>query len=875
MVSTINQATSEVDCLLEREDSLAALHGAYSAARAGSGGLMLVAGEAGVGKTALVRAFSDGANSSSRILEGACDPLFAPCPLSPFADLAAETGGVLAQVLAEGGSARDVHDAVRAELASSSTVLVLEDLHWADEPTLDVVRMLGRRIKSASALIVATYRDDELERTHPLRFLLGELAAIPAVSRLRLEPLSPAAVGRLAEGFDLDPADLYRMTSGNPFYVREVLEAGGAEIPPTVRDAVLARAARLSPGARGLLEAVAVVPRQAELWLLETLADEAFVHLDECLASGMLLTDRGSVAFRHELSRLAIEESVSPPRRVELHRRTLAALEALPAEMRDLTRLAHHAEGSADAAAVLEFAPAAAARAAALRAHREAAAQYARALRFAGELPPARRAELLNMHSFQCYVTAQEDAALASTEQAIECYRALDDRLGLGAALRWRAIVQLTGGFAPDAAQTAREALAILEELPPGHELAMTYSALASLALLDEDGERTTEWATRAIVLAKQLDDAEAHVSALGVLGALEGLRGSRAGRTQLERSLALGQDAGLENQVGRAYVFLGMVASRERSVERMERYVRLGLSFCSERDLGVWGDFLLAMRGWIELERGDWDAAAVTTGLVNRLNCTLSNLQANIVLGLLRARRGDPDPWTPLTEADEIAERSGQLWWMSQVSAAQAEAAWAEGRPDLVAEATDVSFALALQRRSPWPIAELAYWRRHAGIEEEIPTDAGGPFAFQLRGEWVKAAKLWRQAGCPYEEALALSEADDEDALRRALDESQRLGARPLATMVARRLRERGARDIPRGPRPSTLENPANLTSRELEVLSLVAEGRRNADIAEQLFLSRRTVDHHVSAILRKLSAGTRGEAVAEASRLRLLEHR
>ena len=441
MVSTINQATSEVDCLLEREDSLAALHGAYSEARAGSGRLILVAGEAGIGKTALVRAFSDGANSSSRVLEGACDPLFAPCPLGPFADLAAQTGGVLAQVLADGGSARDVHDAVRAELASSSTVLVLEDLHWADEPTLDVVRMLGRRIKSASALIVATYRDDELERTHPLRFLLGELAAIPAVSRLRLEPLSPAAVGRLAEGFDLDPADLYRMTSGNPFYVREVLEAGGAEIPPTVRDAVLARAARLSPGARGLLEAVAVVPRQAELWLLETLADEAFVHLDECLASGMLLTDRGSVAFRHELSRLAIEESVSPPRRVELHRRTLAALEALPAEMRDLARLAHHAEGSADAAAVLEFAPAAAARTAALGAHREAAAQYARALRFAGELPPARRAELLNMHSFQCYVTAQEDAALASTEQAIECYRALDDRLGLGAALRWRAIV--------------------------------------------------------------------------------------------------------------------------------------------------------------------------------------------------------------------------------------------------------------------------------------------------------------------------------------------------------------------------------------------------------------------------------------------------
>jgi hypothetical protein len=191
-------------------------------------------------------------------------------------------------------------------------------------------------VETVPALVVASYRDDELDRAHPLRILLGELARSRTVTRLKPARLSPGAVTQLAEPYEVDADELYRKTAGNPFFVVEALATKAEGIPDTVRDAVLARAARLSPDGGRLLEAVAVVPPKAELWLLEALAGDAVDGLDECLTSGMLVAQAAGVAFRHELARLAVEEWVPPHRGVELHRRALAALADPPGGAPDL-----------------------------------------------------------------------------------------------------------------------------------------------------------------------------------------------------------------------------------------------------------------------------------------------------------------------------------------------------------------------------------------------------------------------------------------------------------------------------------------------------------------------------------------------------------
>jgi DNA-binding CsgD family transcriptional regulator len=862
--------------LLERAEQLTTLGELLrGVAETGRGRLVLVSGEAGAGKTAFVRRFCETNASSARTLWGACDPLFAPRPLGPLLDVAELTGGELAGLVEAEARPHDVTTALKNELRRrGATILVLEDLHWADQATLDVLRLLGRRIETVPALVVATYRDDQVDRWHPLRVVFGEIGAGRPITRLPLAPLSLQAVAALAARSGANPRELHRRTGGNAFFVTEVLAGGDEEIPPTVRDAVLARAARLTPQARRLLEAVATLPAHAELWLLHVLSGDCIDSLDECISSGIVTLTAGSVFFRHEVARLAIEATISDRRGAELHGAAVVALADPPVGSPDLTRLAHHADASGDAAAVLRFAPAAAARASKLGAHREAATHYGSALRFADQAPLPVRAKLYEGRAYECYLTTQFDAAVDAQQHVLACHTELGDHRKRGGALRWLSQLVWETGALAEAQGIALQGVAILEQLPHGPDLALAYSLVSQLLLAAEDPNEAMEWARRAMELAEQPGNSRAYIPALRSVAWVEFFTGTPGGLENLERCLNLAEAAGLEAEVAGTIVVVARTAARRRLYDLAEHYVQLGLEYCSRRDFDIWHYYLMAWQAKIELARGRWNDAARNAGIVLGEHCPFARIHALVALGLVRARRGDPDPWTPLDEALKLAEPRRELQWIAPVAIARAEAAWLEGRNNDALAATEETFEFSRRMHASWTTG-LAYWRWRAGADAE-GGDVGGregnrddPQAMEMAGEWARAAEQWAEMDCPYDAALALSAADDEAALRRALIELQGLGARPAAGIVARRLRELGAGSLPRGPRPATRRNPANLTQRQLEVVALLTEDLHNREIAQRLFLSEKTVDHHVSAILAKLDVKTRAQAVGEARRL------
>jgi DNA-binding CsgD family transcriptional regulator len=861
--------------LLERESELQMLVAALNEAIAGQGRIALVSGEAGIGKTSFVDRLVATRGQTMRVLKGNCDSLFTPSPLGPLYDIARQAGGrLLAQL--EGEAPRvalfsTMLDHLRGP--APPTLLIIEDIHWADEATLDLIKFLSRRIAETKVLLILTYRDDEVGARHHLRMVLGELATARSTIRIELPRLTIDAVRILIADRQIDPDTLHRQTSGNPFFIAEVLSNARPGIPKTVRDAVLARAARLGPAGRNVLEAAAVIGSRMEHSMLERILGGEAEGLSECIKVGMLEAVGNGIAFRHELVRDAVLTELDPGRSRALYRLALDGLRASAIGRADLAQLAHFAEGAGDGEAVLEFGPAAAQAAASVGAHRAAVAHYRRALDYAGDRAPSERAQLFEAYAEECAIVDDLTEASRARREAIRLWQKAGDRLKEGenlAALAWPLV---RSGQNAAAEETSRRAIEVLESMPPTRQLAGAYRIRAHLRMLDRDRPIAVRWGRKAIELATRLQDVATIAAAEMVVGSAMHVAGDERGLPHLERSLALARQAGLDALVGLAYSNLGSSYGEQYQFSKAEPFLVEGIAYAGDCDLDHSNNYMSAWLALTRLYQGRWsEATDIATSVVGCLNASvISKIMALVALGRVRTRRGDPGAAAILDEALELALQTDTLQRLAPVRAARAEGAWLAGeRERVVAEAT-AAYELATRHRHRWHTGEFSFWRWLAGDQIAPPKWSAPPFALQIKGDWRRAARAWERLGCPYEQARALADGELPAQLA-ALETFDRLGAAPAAAALRQRMRGEGIRRIPRGPRATTRQNPFGLTLREMEILGCLADGLSNGRIGARLHVSPKTVDHHVSSVLAKLGAATRGEAAQIAREQQLL---
>jgi DNA-binding NarL/FixJ family response regulator len=862
---------SRVVQLLERELFLAQLADLAADARRGQGQLVIISGEAGIGKSALVDAFA--ATQPDRVLWGACDTVTPARPFAPVLDMAEQVGGDLREALRDGNKHRTSEVFLSLLRGPDAPALVVfEDVQWADEATLDLLRVVGRRLRTLSVLIVATCRDDDVGAGHPLRLTLGDIPA-SSTTTVRVPPLSAAAVRLLTEGTGIDGDALYAAAGGNPFFVTEVVAAGGQAVPATVRDAVWARASRLSAPARQALSAASVTGR-CDGRIVRTVADVGDDAVAECVARGMLVASGAVLDFRHELARRAVLEGLGGGERLKLERRALAVWRAERGDV-DPARLAQHAVAAGDADAALEFVPAAARRAAALGAHREAAALYETVLPFANRLDPAARARLLEAHARERFLTADVAAAISSQEEALVCWQGVGDGRGEGACTRSLAYLWWCAGEGNRARELAAGAVTLLESRPPGPELAGAYATLAQLTMTGgHDHRAAVAFGQRAVELGEKFGEEQVVVHALNTIGTARVCMDDARGWADLEESLARARAAHLDEDVSRAFANLVAEARHTRQYGVAERHLPDALRYTAEYDLDLNRKFVLGYQAEVALEQGRWDdAAGAALEALERVGpgAATARVQAMTVLARLRMRRGEADPWPLLDAALALALPQNDLLVVCPLRAARAEAAWLEGDNATAAAEAGAGLAVVLEHTSSWWRGELAFWAWKAAAVDDRPDGCAEPYELHMDGRFLEAAAAWEAIGCPYQRALALADSSDEADQREALAAFHVLGARPAAALAAARLRAQGARRIPRGPRSPTRANPAGLTPREMEVLALVADGLRNTEIADRLVVSPKTVDHHVSTVLAKLGVPNRQAAARQAARLGL----
>jgi len=862
--------------LIERAGFLSQLQSKFDAID-GEGHCILVSGEAGIGKTSLVRAFCRAQKGEYNVYQGTCDALFTPRPLAPLYDIVWQLDGEIwtnSENLADraGLFSRVLHELTRQR---RRTLIVFEDIHWADEATLDFIKFLARRIIHTHCLFILTYRDDEVHGYHQLRNVLGQLPP-DSFTRMQLTPLSREAVEKMAKEKGYSGEDVYSISGGNPFYVNEILASYSLGVPDNIKDAILSVYNRMGERTKQVWQILSVLPTGCEVRYLEKLEPAYIAAIEPCMNARILLLQNGLIRFKHELYRRTIEVSLSPLLRVALNKRVLSVLLANQEQNAETERLIHHAKNANEYDVVVQYAPVAARQAAAVGAHTEAAKLYYTAIEYYQGSDKDTLLQLYEPYAYECYLTSRIKEAIIYQGKALRIYKERNEREKMGNGMRFMSRLWWFDGNGKQAESYGLQAIEVLSDQPSSTAKAMAFSNMSQLKMLSQQPAECISWGEKAIALAEELGDAQTLSHALNNVGSIYlQMESSREkGIALLQQSLDIALKNSFHEHAARAYTNLGSYGVELKDYVFSRQMLDAGIQYCEERDLEAWTAYMLSCKARLLLETGHWDEASCIAGslIARESQASIVKIGALAVAGRIRMRRGELGVLPLLTEAKERAFDTMELQRIIPVLTALLEYEWLMGKAFVEQEAIDRTIGMIGHMGNVYEINGFAFWLSKARKQTLQLRELFDGYQFHDQATAVKAAALWGKLGCPYEQALALFGSDEDDKVN-ALQIVRKLGAGAVYEKLKREMRAAGIRNIPRGIRKSTQSNPALLTERELGVLQLLKDGLQNKEIAARLFISAKTVDHHISAILFKLDVSSRLKAVQEAKQLGILK--
>ena len=862
--------------LIEREGLLAFLQTQFTNVAEGEGHCIFINGEAGIGKTALVKAFCK-QQDNCKIYQGACDALFTPRPLAPLYDIAwqirsdfwQESGGIAERAALFSRFFHELSD------QKETCLIVFEDIHWADEATLDFIKFLARRIAQLRCLFILTYRDDEVNSPYPLRNVLSQLPP-DSFTRLSITPLSRQAVEKMAAEKGYSGEDVYSISGGNPFYVNEILASYSPGIPENIKDSILSVYDRQEEGTKNAWQICSVIPGGMEINRFAKIKSLWDQEMDHCFALNIIIIKNDKVVFKHELYRRTIEGSLSPFKRIALNKKVLELFLNSFEEEGEIERIVHYAKNANENKLVVKYAPIAARQAACVGAHIEASKLFLMAIEYAEGNDEDQLVKFYEAYAYECYLTNQVKEAIIYTGKLLHILKGKTDIEKTGNCLRFLSRLWWLDGNRKNAESFAEQAVDLLLNQASSPAKAMAFSNMSQLKMLFDRPSECIVWGEKAIAIARELNDEEALSHALNNVGSVQmPLQLSKQkGIDLLQESLAIALKNSFHEHAARAYSNLGSNGVKMKDYAFAKRILDKGIQYCEERDLDSWRLNMLSLKAYIDLETGDWNNAYSLADnlLKNEDKPRAFKIGALIVVGTIKMRRGDADALALLLQAKTKAFETMELYRIIPSLTALLEFEWLTGKISINSEDLNRITGAIEQSIYKTDNSEFAFWLWKARKQEIGLQELYEPYKLLRAGKTSRAAEFWETKGCPYARAFALFEGTEKDK-KNALLIFQQLSAHAVSEKIKMEMRAGGITKIPRGLRESTRTNPAQLTNRELDVLQLLQKGSQNKEIAGTLFISPKTADHHISSILFKLDVNSRSKAVTEAVRLGILK--